>query len=308
MYWGRISVSDFVPYIYIEILICYSQAENNDDEGAKGCRDAWGLFVNILSNETFDKSCEALIDFLKTAVGFLDREKHIFLSKPSDSRQTVVSKRHWLRWLIRRLLSLCHVRKGWPKILEGCQATLTLIMKKAGEDEPQLFGTLIDQYIIFLKDLEHSSDKLHIYPGEDECKEYQDPIKLRSFASEWNIRAIGGSAKEYEDPYETQNKSSEIVFNYGHESERLREIVTDVLSSSFASGHIAASVPSRSKMDIGVALPAQVYCILPQRINDVWRLLIRQLNIAQLNVKRSTLNFMAALFRAGNTLTSTSVS
>ena len=123
--------------------------EVEDCDDVDNCRDTWGVFVNILSNEIFKDTCEPLIDFLKKASGFLDVSKHVFLTQSTDSRKMVIRKRFWLRWLIRRLLSLCLERKEWPKVLEGCRETLTLIMKKA-IIEPNLLSTLTEQYIALL--------------------------------------------------------------------------------------------------------------------------------------------------------------
>ena len=116
--------------------------------GEHDFKDTWNVFVYILSNDIV--TSEAMIDVLKKAEGILNSNPKIFLSQSNDSKQLVIQKRFWMRWLIRRLIALCIQNKGWPKVIEGCRETLELIMRKAIA-EPVLLYTLIEHYVILLE-------------------------------------------------------------------------------------------------------------------------------------------------------------
>ena len=116
------------------------------------------------------------------------------MKQSTDSKKMVIKKRFWIRWLIRRLLTICLERKEWPKVLEGCRETLALIMRKAIV-EPTLLRTLTEQYIALLEDLEEASNLL--FDEEDEDTVLRDPIKLRTFGTNWMEHAF--NLEEYEN-------------------------------------------------------------------------------------------------------------
>ena len=127
--------------------------EGNEVEIMKRYKNIWGLFVSILTNEVFTEAGEpeSMIKFLKQASGVLGNEKQVFLRQPSDPQLVIVHKRCWLRWLVRRLLALCHKLKECPTVLMECQITLSLIMKKAKEEDHQLCSILVEHYVTLLE-------------------------------------------------------------------------------------------------------------------------------------------------------------
>ena len=248
-----------------------------------------------MSNDTFKDSCQPLIDFLKKAAGFLDISRHVFLRQLSDSRKMVIKKRYWIRWLIRRLLTLCLEKKEWPKVFEGCRETMTLIMKKAIV-EPPLYSTLIEQYIVFLEDLGNASNILFCEPGE-EYTDQQDPVKLRAFGSAWSEHNV--NLEEMRDPYVDQKNSTEITLNYGHEAEMLQEVVTDILSMSFTNElNSDMELLGKEMNNLSLHCTTQKLCLLPRRLKDLWQLTTIQLNLTDTNVKKSTLELMNVLILA----------
>jgi len=111
-------------------------------------RDTWSTFVKILSNDIV--TCETMVDVLKKAHHILSLSDRIFLKQNNDSQNMITQKRFWLRWLIRRLLSLCIEHKKAPKVIKECQEIMALIMRKA-IIEPPLLYTLTEHYALLLE-------------------------------------------------------------------------------------------------------------------------------------------------------------
>lgn len=111
-------------------------------------RETWSTFVEILSNDMVP--CETMVDVLKKATGILSLSDRIFLKQINDSLHMITQKRFWLRWLIRRLLSLCIEHKKGPKVIKICQEIMALIMTKAIIETPLLY-TLTEHYVLFLE-------------------------------------------------------------------------------------------------------------------------------------------------------------